>query len=102
MSGVGNRSGLFLVEKFKSSIHMGQAVGGDPEQKTLNPILKYCKSRGLRSSHSAPRDVHFGFVRVFPIVHSPLRYSRLVPPTGNKTIVLANILISDVLLRYPG
>lgn len=72
MSGVGNRSGLFLVEKFKSSIHMGQAVGGDPEKKTLNPILKHCKPRDLRSSHSAPRDVHFGFVRVFPIVHSLL------------------------------
>jgi hypothetical protein len=32
MSGVGNRSGLFLVEKFKSSIRIGQAVGEIPSK----------------------------------------------------------------------
>jgi hypothetical protein len=32
MSGVGNRSGLFLVEKFNSSIRIGQAVGKIPSK----------------------------------------------------------------------
>lgn len=75
MSGVGNRSGLFGLRNLKVLSTWGKRWGrsrAEEQQKTLNPILKHCKSRGLRSSHSAPRDVHFGFVRVFPIVHSLL------------------------------
>lgn len=71
MSGVGIRSGLFWLRNLKVLSTWGKRWGRS-RAKDAKPDLDESQSRDSRSSHSAPRDVHFGFVRLFPIVHSLL------------------------------